>query len=43
MAFRCIYASPRSDHFCKDRFNQHAARNDTLPWPTEWRNLSYAQ
>ncbi len=31
LAFRCIHASRRITNFWKDRLNQHAARNDTLP------------
>jgi hypothetical protein len=32
LALRCIHASRRLDSFWKDRLNQHAARNDCLPW-----------
>lgn len=31
LALRCIHASRRLETFWKDRLNQHAARNDTLP------------
>lgn len=31
LAFQCLHASRRIDNFWKDRLNQHAARNDTLP------------
>jgi hypothetical protein len=32
LALRCIHASRRLDDFWKHRLNQHAARNDCLPW-----------
>jgi hypothetical protein len=31
LALRCIHVSRRIAHFWRDRLNQHAARNDTLP------------
>jgi hypothetical protein len=31
LAFRCIHTSRRIGDFWKDRLNQHAARNDSLP------------
>lgn len=32
LALRCIHSSHRLEEFWKERLNQRAARNDTLPW-----------